>query len=411
MNIQSGVRLSKKLESAIVILLFIFYMNPSVSLEVQQAMKYSGYGLIALLIFISMLKGWQQFVYVATLDIFPWILLGICISSVVWSAAPEYTSDEVDPVIRATLFAVYLTFRYTLKEQMWLIAWALGIVAVLSLVCALTLPTYAIDDFGRWKGILTHKQYLGRFMVLGFITFLNIALDEPRYRWLTLIGAGLAIALILLSQSKSALILLTISMMILPLYKLKQQYYRTRTVIITSLLLFFGCIAVLIGSNLETILVDILGKNLEFNGRIPLWSSIIEKGLERPWLGYGYAAFWPSDAGFFVLRLTPWAPREDFHAHNGFIEVFVQIGFLGLLLCLVSFVTLIFRTFHLINSTSCREFWWLFQFLIILFLTNLSEYSTFVAGNIEWALYTSMSLSTIVECNCIKQKVPLPQKS
>ena len=397
-------RLARKLEPVIVVLLLLIYVNPNVPPSVKSVMKYSGYGLIALLVFGAGIGRWRQFAYVATRDIFPWLLLGLSVASVLWSAAPQYTSDEVDPVIRSVIFGVYLAMRYTPKRQIQLITWVLGIVAVLSLMLPIVIPPYGINAGGRWYGIFVLHNFLARYMVIGVITFLNIALDERRYRWLTLIGTGLAIALVLLSQSKSSLIILILSLSLLPLYKFIKQDYKLRVVLFIFSFLLVSSAAVLIFSNLETIVVDILGKNMQFNGRLPLWNLIVEKGLERPWLGYGYAGFWTSDAGSFVQSLTPWGTRTGrFYAHNGLVEMFSQLGFVGLSLCLLSFVMLMLRTVYLINSTRSREFFWLFQFLIVFFLSNLSELG-FLANDTLWVLYVSMSFSTGVWCKRIKRK-------
>ena len=405
MNTQSIGRLARKIEPGIVVLLLLYYLDPQLPSFIAGLMKYGSYGLIALLFLGVGIGRWQRFAYVATRDLFPWLLLGLSWVSFIWSAAPRVTSDESDIVIRATLFGAYLAMRYTPKELMRLFAWTLGIAAVLSVIYAVALPSRGISG-GLWRGIFKHKQYMGRQMVIGAITFLNVAFDQGRYRWLLWAGVGLAVALVLLSQSKSALLLLLLSLSLFPLRKFVKQEYRLRVVLFITAFLLVGTVAMLVVSNLETIVVDILGKNMEFNGRVPIWTSAIEKGLERPWLGYGYAGFWTSDEASYILNST-WAGSGGggrFHAHNGFIDVFLQLGFVGLSLCLLSFLMLTIRTVTLINSTKGREFFWIFQFLIVFFLANASTVNTFVGGGTMWILYVSMSFSTAVWYKRIRKK-------
>ena len=405
MNTKSIGHLARKIEPGIVVLLLLYFFKPQLPPLLAGFMKYGSYGLIALLILGVGIGRWQRLAYVATRDLFPWLLLGLSWASVIWSAAPRFTSDEVDVVIRATLFGTYLAMRYTPKELMRLVGWTLGIAAVLSVVYAVVLPSRGISD-GLWKGIFQHKQYLGRAMVIGAITFLNVVFDQGRDRWLPWAGVGLAVTLVLLSQSKSALLLLLLSLSLFPLQKFVNQGYRLRVVLFIAAFLLVGTVALLIVSNLETIVVEILGKNMEFNGRVPVWTLAIEKGLERPWLGYGYAGFWTSDEASYILDST-WAGSGGggrFHAHNGFIDVFLQLGFVGLSLCLLSFLMLTIRTVTLISSTKSREFFWIFQFLIISFLANASEVRTFVGGGTMWILYVSISFSTAVWCKRIRRK-------
>jgi O-antigen ligase len=407
---QSIGRLTRKLEPAIVVFLFLFYLAPNVSPSIETALRYANY--IALLaIFAGLIGQWQQFAYVATRDIFPWLLVGISLTSVLWSAAPEFTIEEVDSVIRASIFGAYLTMRYTLKEQIQLIAWTFGIAAVLSIVFAIGIPSYGIDESGLWRGIFKHKQALGRLMPIGIITFLNIALHNRKYRWIALAGVGLSIALLLLAQSITGLLVLLISLSLLPLFKLIRQHYKLRVVLLVAAFLLISGVAMLITTNLETIVVDILGKDLTFNGRIPIWTLAIEKGLERPWLGYGYDGFWTSDESYLIYRNTwlweGFVNGEIMHAHNGFIDIFLELGFVGLSLCLLSFLMLISRTFYLINLTNLREFFWIFQFLIIFLFCNMSEGAIFLGGSLFWVLYVSMSFSTAIWCNRIKKNTHL----
>ncbi|MEM9399518.1 MAG: O-antigen ligase family protein [Verrucomicrobiota bacterium] len=405
MRTQKLIYLARRIEPVAVILLLLYYVYPQMPGALDNPLKYLSYGVVGILFLSAGMGNWQRLAYVATRDLFPLVLLGLSIISVLWSAAPNYTIDEVDPVIRACLFSIYIAMRYTVKEQMRLFAWMLGVAAVLSLIYALAVPSEGIamtNGEVSWKGIFQHKQYLGRFMVLGAITFINIALDNRKYQKIAWIGVFLTATLALLSSSRSALILLLFSILSLPLYRLiKQKKYKLRTILLIVITFMISASIILVASNLETIVVDILGKNLEFNGRIPVWTLAIQKGLERPLLGYGYVGFWTSDESLSILNST-WALSASggegrFHAHNGFIDVFLQLGFVGLLLCLLSFITLMSRVIILIGShKNGREFFWIFQFLLITFLANLSEIRTFIGHGTLWILYVSLSLSTAV---------------
>jgi O-antigen ligase len=82
---------------------------------------------------------------------------------------------------------------------------------------------------------------------------------------------------------------------------------------------------------------------MEFNGRLPIWTLMVDKVSERPWFGYGYAGFWTSDEAMVILTNT-WAASTAsegirFNAHNGYLDMVLQLGFSGLLLYLLSFLT------------------------------------------------------------------------
>ena len=104
------------------------------------------------------------------------LLVGIASTSVLWSVEPEVTLRQSVGLICTTLFGVYIAVRYDLGQQLRLLAWTLGIAALLSLVFALALPSYGFFDEGggrgeTWLGIYEHKNALGRIMVLGALVF------------------------------------------------------------------------------------------------------------------------------------------------------------------------------------------------------------------------------------------------
>ncbi|AFZ35027.1 O-antigen polymerase [Stanieria cyanosphaera PCC 7437] len=388
-----------KIEPVIAVLLILYYFGLNLPPIIGTAAKYLCYLLVAGLVIINFLTKGQKFAYVATRDLFPWLLLGLSFASILWSAAPEYTSDEVEPLLRASLLGAYLATRYTIKDHMWLLLSALGIAAFFSIMFAVIMPNYAIDFVSNnevsWQGIFNHKQYLGRQMAIGVITCLHLFLDKSKHRFLLLGLLFSFLILVILSSSKSALILLFFSLLLFPIFTLLKQGYRLKVAISIFAFLIITSIAILITINLETIVVDILGKDLTFNGRTTIWSLALEKGWERPWLGYGYSGFWTSDAASYILNNT-WAvvaksEGERFHAHNGLIDVFLQLGLVGLTLCLLSFLRLSWRAINLIQATHQREFLWILQFLFISFLANFSEIRTFIDGGAMWVLYISFS--------------------
>jgi O-antigen ligase len=295
---------------------------------------------------------------------------------------------------------------------MRLLLWVFGITALLSLVVALVIPAYGIamtNNEASWKGILTHKQYLGRMMSIGAVFFLLNALNNHRFRWVMWAGFSLAVALILLSQSKTSLALSLLSFLLLPFLKTLRQNYRLAVVLLMILLLLSGSLAVLVLGNLETIIVDMLGKDMTLNNRVPLWTLCLEKALERPWLGYGYNGFWPSEAGFDVFT-NSWGSDQEgftdysqFHSHNGFLEIFLQLGLLGLSVLILNLLGTFLRVFSLMASTKTIENFCIFEYLILMLLFNYTETQTFISASTMWSLYVSIALSTIVWPNRIRK--------
>jgi O-antigen ligase len=399
----------KIIELGIVILFLLISEN--ISLPLLRKIPGSGqYAMLALLLLSLFIMGQgKRLIYVATIDKFLLFLVALCVLSAFWSAAPNFTLDEVKAMIRTTLFGVYLATRYTPREQMYLFAGVCAIAALLSLQTALMQPSIGISGTGMWKGIYAHKQYLGRMMVLASMVFTLISWESRKYRWVALFFLALSLALVLLSQSKTSLVLLLLALSILPLSQIVKSNYKLQVFLISLVLVLGGSLSMFFISNLETIVVDKLGKDMTFNGRLPVWQLVIEKGMKRPLLGYGFSGFWTSDESVSIINST-WAGDTSgrsakgfrFHSHNGFVDLFIELGFLGLVTFFIHFIIVLLRTVKLITISKSLEYFFMLEILLIMFLFNGTETKTILStGNILWVFYSSIACSTAIQVNRI----------
>ncbi len=390
-----------KLEAVSLCVLFLYFIGTSPPSIIGKLLRLGSYGILALLI----IWRWRRFAYAVTRDIPLLLLVGIAAFSVVWSVAPGETTSSARGLIRTTMLGVYLASRYSIKEQMRLWLWVYGIAALLSLVAALILPS-GIDASGLWKGIFPSKNFMARSMSIAAILSLNIAFLSQRKKWFALSVSGLAVVLLVLTQGKTALILLFLLLALLPFYKFIRQYYKVQVIIYSTVLLLVGCMAILILGNLETILVDILGKNMDLNGRIPIWELCMDKVLERPWIGYGYAAFFKSDEALYVL-LNSWANNNarSFYAHNGYIGMLLGLGFLGLSLLIFNLITTLYRLVKLLNLTKTIETIWMLQIIVFLLTYNMFDGAGLLASSDAlWTMYVSISISSALQYKAIRKK-------
>ncbi|AKG21133.1 O-antigen ligase family protein [Calothrix sp. 336/3] len=366
----------------------------------------------ALVIFL-ILRRLPRFAYVATRDMSLLIFVGLAVISILWSVSPSDTFMHIRAALRSTLFGIYLSTQYTPREILRLLCWVTAIAAILSIIACLSLPSLAIDSTitstGAWQGIFAHKQNLGRFMSFTASIFLVLLLDKSHRRFINIAGLILAVALIILSQSKTALISLVLLISLLPLYKVIQQK-KARAFSLLIALLVGSSIATLLAVNLETIVVDILGKNLELNGRTPIWELSILQGIQRPFWGYGYNAFWTSSYGNQVIMNT-WAGLDEkfasgeiiFHAHNGFLDIFLQLGMIGFCVFILHFFSVVMRIIKLIVLTRKIEYFWMLIFLEFYFVANMAEGLIILPTNgIYWVIYISIVLSSAVELKRIE---------
>ncbi len=111
-----------------------------------------------------------------------------------------------------------------------------------------------------------------------------------------------------------------------------------------------------------------LGRDLTFTGRTDLWRDVLAMHT-NPLIGVGYGSFWLGDRLAVLWDRYWWHPTE---AHNGYLEIYLELGLIGLFLLggvIVSF-------FKNITRSLIREFNYgriQIALLVIVLLYNITE--------------------------------------
>jgi exopolysaccharide production protein ExoQ len=82
---------------------------------------------------------------------------------------------------------------------------------------------------------------------------------------------------------------------------------------------------------------SVLGRDSTFTGRTDLWTSLLSFNT-NPILGTGYESFWLGDRLEALWRQAEFAFKPN-QAHNGYLEVYLNLGLLGLCLLGLFLVT------------------------------------------------------------------------
>ena len=119
-----------------------------------------------------------------------------------------------------------------------------------------------------------------------------------------------------------------------------------------------------------------------------MWMAIVDMIERRPLLGYGYSAFWggPESASAPVTLRIGWRTP---HAHNGFLDILLQIGAAGLLLFLVALATAARNSVRLVRRDHGTLALYPLLFLSFLVLYNLTETTILQQNNVYWSLYAA----------------------
>ena len=339
---------------------------------------------------------WRRFVSVVMRDKLLLLLIVVAVLSVVWSFAPEVTLRRSVALVGTTAFGAYLATQYTLGGQLRLLAWALGIAAILSFVFGLALPSYGISSDplfqGDWQGIYNHKNALGSAMSLAAVVFLILATSSRRHRWIAWGGFVLALSLVVLSNSKTALVVFLAFLILWPIYRSLRWRYTLVVPFLIFAALLGGSIAVGLWSN-AGFLLDSIGRDTTLTGRTELWSLVLDKVRERPLLGYGYSGFWlglRGESASIWLATGSEVPAAD----NGWLDLWLSLGILGVLVFVAGLSAAFLRAASWARVSSTREGVWPCMFLTFILLYSISESVFLEQNSMFWILYVSTVLST-----------------
>ena len=357
--------------------------------------------------FLLVAVKWKHFLYTLTKEKLLLFAMCLVVCSVLWSVSPESTMAYNKGLLRVTALGIYLALRYSLKEQLNILAWTFGIAAVTSLIYCLIFPNLGIqpDRYGEtagWRGIFFHKNHFGRQMAFSSSIFLLLALKQVEDRMLHWMLCAVSFSLLILSNSKTALLCFILAAFLFPIAALFKHSIKIILFVFPLVMIFLTGLIVTILLRVGVVL-NAMNKDTTLTGRIPVWNFLLEKLSEKPLLGYGHNAFWKTlsnDTGY--LYSFNWKVG---HAHNGFLEVALSVGIIGLLLFLLSFTIAYIRAISLIRFANTAENFWPLQFLTITLITNLAVGSTFFDPSSYWMIYIAIIFSLALKQDRLRRIV------
>jgi O-antigen ligase len=189
------------------------------------------------------------------------------------------------------------------------------------------------------------------------------------------------VVLLFLSHSVTSLVAVAMTIALMFAFKTFRHQYR---LIVPVLLLVTICVGSAVALN-TTSVTGALGRSADLSGRVELWHWVVLMALERPMLGYGFSGFWKgaSEKSALVENHIGWSPV---YAHNGYLEILLSLGIVGLLLFVWFAGTGIRRAVFLAKTAESVQDLWPLAFLVYFLLHNLSECTILWQNSLEWSL-------------------------
>jgi exopolysaccharide production protein ExoQ len=137
-----------------------------------------------------------------------------------------------------------------------------------------------------------------------------------------------------------------------------------------------------------------MGRDSNLTGRLPIWRLSIAAMLHRPLLGSGWDAFWPGPEGDTIRSLVRWVVP---HAHNGFLEISLNIGLIGLAIFMVCNYDCFRRALRYANDLSKPLHLWPLLFYSFTFFFFFTEAPPVDRHSLMFILFCALSVSMTEE--------------
>ena len=281
---------------------------------------------------------------------FPILLfLAYCLVSTMWS---DYTFIALKRWIKSVGDVVMILVVLTDTHPIVALRRFLSRVGFVLIPASILLIKY-YPDLGRsynpwtwepmYSGVTTFKNLLGMITLvcaLGSVwCFVNIWHDKKvkrKKQHLIAHGALLAMAVWIfwIANSMTSLACFILAGSVLVLSSQPWAARRTRLIHVSvAAVITISLVALFFDSSGG--MVEVLGRNPTLTGRTAIWSIVTSLANARPFFGAGFESFWMGDRLLEVWRVE----KGIQEAHNGYLEIYANLGWAGVLLLGVLIVT------------------------------------------------------------------------
>ena len=266
--------------------------------------------------------------------------------------------------LHGLFLAVALTWRELVRAISSALKWAMGLSLLFEFVVAAFVrgpvlpgfvrPTHHYDPIvywsrgnlfnsGRMQGIWGNANLLGIVALLAVIVFAILyAARSPRRPmlivWIVISGFFLiraGSATTFLSGAAAVLVLITILLM----RTTTRPGERTRYYIAYAVV---GLGAVLAVWLWRSEIFTLLGRSSDLTGRERIWAAVLSRAVERPFAGWGFASPWIAGDPHFDRWIVDHG-QTVMQAHNMWVDLFMQLGIVGIVLMAGVYLAYIWR--------------------------------------------------------------------
>lgn len=369
---------------------------------VRYAIGWLGWGITLGVLLIGTLIGLFRSDWRGTLKRVPWPLAGLLTLMMVGSLWSNYAWVSFGATwvqLATSIFAIYLASAFSWREILRLFGNTLRVILYSSLIFELfaavvvrgpiepLFPNYDGDhppavafywtqgnlfSDERIQGIVGNSNMLAYMSMIGLVVFAIERAANTTGRLVTVISLLSAVSMLLLARSASigfAIVAICAAAIVSIAAEGKSREVRHNYYRIAWSVIGVGALILL---TYRAQIFSLVGKSPDMTGRTKIWKIVLQLIDQRPFQGWGWTSYWvpwvePYN-GLVVINHVPY-----FQAHNAFLDVWLQLGIIGLGLFILLVGMTFVRLWRLaVHHTSPLYLWPILVF-VGLVTQNLTE--------------------------------------
>jgi len=321
------------------------------------------------------------------------------ILSVFWAADFSLAFRRSVALFLFTLLGIWLAERFTPRGLFNCVLTAMLLLCLASLLAIVLAPGWGIhtaangtnmEHVGSWRGVLAHKNDLGRLAAYTGMLFVLAGVMRPRYRAFYLSSAAIAMVLVIGSRSGQGIVLLVLPLVaILALLWLRTLSPKHRALALV-LLVPFSVVFTMISGAIAAVILEALGKDPTLTGRTEIWDAVWQALSGNFLFGGGYGSGWEFVS--YKVRIYLSSPDTTLsHAHNGYLDLMTDIGLIGVTITLLIYLWALAKLFRMFMVGRETEFA-AFGFVTIVFCLAGNWVASFLLPHdkVFWVLVTAI---------------------
>lgn len=312
--------------------------------------------------------------------------------SAFWSETPILTFRTSLAFLGLAVICAHIATKYSMDDIAKTIRRTNAVVMVTSIFYSLGSSSGRIGK--GWRGVLGHPIYLGNLMALNMAMWSVNAIYNPKQRQLSLVIIVFSFLTMQMANSSGAFLSwMTCMAMLVVLRLIRHLPPRLGFSCVFIFMVIAIAVFILFKEN-EQAIYAAMGKNSNFSGRGEVWPQMIERMKLRPLFGYGVVGFWqpwrgaesPADG---IQTVWGWVPP---HAHQGWYDLILQLGLVGLVLYGISFINTAFKSVvYLTRNPAGDGSFFPLLFYILLLMINITDSNLF-NFNYGWVYYVIIAV-------------------